>query len=185
MASHIYICPVGPVDEAILVHVAERVTTLSGIACKISSGTENPEYAYDRTRDQYNGKLILKHLSEAYRPDTLGIMGITNIDMYVPILKYVYGLAQLEGRCAVISLQRLRPQFYDQQPDRSLLLTRAEKTASHELGHSFGLTHCRNRRCVMYPSTRIEDTDRKQQDFCPTCLALFQWYLEKDPDTPH
>jgi len=142
---------------------------------------EEPEYAHDKRRSQYNSKLILRHLQQHCRPDTLRLIGITHMDIYVPILKYVFGLAQMEGQCAVISLHRLCPQFYDKPSDHNLFMSRAEKTALHELGHSFGLIHCRDRRCVMYPSTVIRDTDLKYPDFCPTCFELLRWYLSKNP----
>lgn len=140
---------------------------------------ENPEYAYDEKRQQYNSKLILERLAQYHSHDTVRSVGITCVDLYVPVLKYVFGLAEIEGRCAIISTYRLRPQFYEQPADPYLLLDRVEKTAMHELGHTLGITHCRDRNCVMYSSSRIEDTDFKQTDFCPTCLDLFRWNLDR------
>lgn len=179
MSGCVTICSVGPVDEGILEHIAECISTRCGLTCRISSRMENPKYAYNDTRRQYNSKQILKHLLQQCTRDTLRLIGVTHVDLYVPILKYVFGLAQIEGQCSIISLHRLLPQFYDQPSNPDLLLARVEKTALHELGHTFGITHCRDRRCIMYSSTRIEDTDLKQPDFCPTCFELFQWYLKK------
>ena len=175
------ICPVGSVDKEILEFLAERISTRCELVCGISQGLENPHYAYSKTRCQYNSKLILKRLLQSCTHDTVRLIGITPVDLYVPVLKYVFGVALIEGKCAVISLHRLRPQFYDQPSDRHLFMTRVEKTAIHEIGHSFGLTHCRDRRCVMYPSTRIKDTDFKQADFCASCFELFRWYIKKYP----
>ena len=140
--------------------------------------TENPKYAYNEGRGQYNSKLILSHLSRSCPEDTLRFMGVTHVDIYVPILKYVFGLAQVAGKCFLISTHRLYPEFYDQPPNTDILLERVEKTAIHELGHTFGLTHCRDKRCVMFSSTKIENTDLKEPDFCPTCFDLFQWFLD-------
>jgi len=136
-----------------------------------------PEYAYNVARCQYDSRVILKRLIQSCKDDTR-LLAVTQVDLYVPILKYVYGLAQVGGRCSLISLHRLCPEFYDQPSDPALLLDRAEKTAIHELGHTLGLTHCRYQRCVMYSSTSIENTDFKNPDFCPTCFELFKWYLE-------
>jgi len=140
---------------------------------------ETPRYAHNETRGQYDAKMILKKMRHQSPPASFRVMGVTELDLYVPILKYVYGLAQIEGKCALISLCRLRPQFYAQPPNPDLFLKRALKTALHELGHTFGLTHCRNRRCAMYSSTRIEDTDYKSCEFCPTCQELLKWYIQK------
>ena len=150
-----------------------------GVRCIVSSGMDNPKYAYDEKRCQYNSKLILKNMIKCCPNDTLGFMGVTRLDLFVPILKYVFGLSQVEGKCSVISIHRLLPQFYEEPPDPNLLNSRIEKTALHELGHSIGLTHCRNRRCVMYSSTKIEHTDFKGSEFCPTCFELLKWYIKK------
>lgn len=139
---------------------------------------ENPEYAFDERRCQYNSKSILKNLMVQCPEDALRFMGVTQVDLFVPILKYVFGVSQVEGRCSVISLHRLRPQFYENPPDPGLFIERVKKTALHELSHSLGLTHCQDRSCVMHSSTTIEDTDYKKSLFCPTCFELFTWYLE-------
>ena len=179
MSNSVTICSVGSVDEGILEHIAKCISIRCGLTCRISLRTENPRYAYNDTRCQYNSKLILKRLLQQSPLDTFRLIGVTTVDLYVPILKFVFGLAQIEGKCSIISLHRLCPRFYDQPSNPDLLLTRVEKTALHELGHTLGITHCRNRHCVMYSSTRIEDTDFKHSEFCPTCLDLFQWFLKK------
>jgi len=139
---------------------------------------DSPEYAFDNKRRQYNSKLILKRLAELPH-DSLKLLAVTQVDLFVPILKYVFGLAQVGGRCAVISTYRLSPLFYGHMPHQDLLLERVGKTALHELGHSIGLTHCRDRRCVMHTSTTIADTDFKQSNLCRTCLELCRWRLER------
>jgi len=173
------ICSLGSVDEGILDHIAKCISIRCGLSCRVSMGMGNPRYAYNDIRGQYNSKLILKHLLQQSAYDTLRLVGVTSVDLYVPILKFVFGLAQIDGKCSIISLHRLYPRFYDQPADPDLFLSRVEKTALHELGHTFGITHCRDRHCVMFSSTRIEDTDFKRAEFCPTCLELFHWFLNK------
>ena len=177
LSKSITICSLGPLDKMITEHVAEHISTRCGLQYKISSRMDSLKYAFDEKRDQYNSKLILKHFTELSH-NSLKFLAITQVDLFVPILKYVFGLAQVGGQCAIISTYRLRPQFYDHDPNQDLLMDRIGKTALHELGHSLGLTHCRDRRCVMHSSTNIGDTDFKRSDFCPTCFELFRWQLE-------
>lgn len=177
MSRCITICPIGPLEKGILKSIAKQISLRCGFICDISKEMEMPEYAYNVARCQYDSRVILKRLIQSCKDDTR-LLAVTQVDLYVPILKYVYGLAQVGGRCSLISLHRLCPEFYDQPSDPALLLDRAEKTAIHELGHTLGLTHCRYQRCVMYSSTSIENTDFKNPDFCPTCFELFKWYLE-------
>ena len=172
-------------DNVILEDLAGHIQDHCGLECRISRALENPGYAYDEKRSQYDSKRILKHLIETFPPDTLRLIGVTDVDLFVPILKYVYGLAQIEGECALISIYRLRPQFYEQPFNQGILLSRVEKTALHELGHTFGLTHCRDRRCVMHSSTRIKDTDFKHPNFCQTCLELLHWHLKRSKKPLH
>jgi len=106
-------------------------------------------------------------------------LGVTGVDLFVPILRYVFGLAEVEGCRAIISTHRLRPEFYEEPPNPQLLLERVEKTAFHELGHTFGITHCRDRHCVMFSSVQIENTDAKGADFCGSCLTLLEWSLQR------
>lgn len=178
MAKCVVICPIGSVDQGMLERIARHIGTRCSIMCHIYPRMESPDYAYDERRCQYSSTTILKHLMKCCPDEVLGFTGVTCVDLFVPILKYVFGLAEMEGRCSIISLHRLRPEFYDRPPDQGLLEERLIKTVLHELGHCLGLTHCKNRHCVMYSSVKIEDTDFKRTTFCPTCSELFTWRVE-------
>ena len=39
----------------------------------------------------------------------------------------------------------------------------------HELGHAFGLAHCRDFGCVMHASTNVGEVDLKRGEFCAAC----------------
>jgi len=173
--------PIGPVDDLLLADLARHLTDQWGFACHIVKARSNPAHAFNEQRKQYDAKLILKSLM-AERPRHIHrLIGVTGADLYVPILKFVYGLAEINGHCALISLHRLNPEFYDQPPNPGVLQRRCEKTALHELGHMLGLTHCRDRRCIMYSSTKIEDTDFKDAALCPSCSDLLAWHRSTTP----
>jgi archaemetzincin len=177
LSRRIAICCLGPLDPTIPRYLADHISTRCDLTCDVSPSMESPTYAFDKKRCQHNSKLILKRLAGVAH-DALKLLAITDVDLFVPILTYVFGLAEVGGPCAVISTNRLRPQFYGYPPNQVLLMERIEKTALHELGHSLGLIHCRDRRCVMHSSTSIADTDFKQSHFCPTCFEIFRWHIE-------
>jgi archaemetzincin len=140
-----------------------------------------PEAAYDPARRQWNSMEVLKHLLRRAPGGTARVLGVTVRDLFVPVLSFVYGQAQLRGRVAVISLARLRPEFYGLPGDPELVATRAAKEAVHEVGHLFGLVHCPDRRCPMSLSVGLEELDSKIAEHCPSCSALLRGSLEMHP----
>ncbi len=150
-----------------------------GISCRVLSPLGNPHFAYDERRSQYECRALLERLKASCPEGGLGILGVTRVDLFLPALKYVFGLSELGGRAAVISTYRLRPEFCEKAQDWDLLMERLEKTAVHEVGHLVGLTHCRDARCVMHASTIIEHTDAKLATLCPTCMELLRWELKQ------
>jgi archaemetzincin len=137
-----------------------------------------PEEAYDEEREQYRSHIILPKVHDyatRYRSDKA--LGITDADIYAFGLSFVFGEAEHCGRAALISLYRLRPEFYGGPADNQLFSDRAAKEATHELGHTFGLAHCSNTYCVMYFSNSIFETDRKQTLFCGKCYVQVETVL--------
>ncbi len=166
MGNEIIVAAVGTVEPKILTHVCVMVTETFGPPCRIGDALPAPEYAYDPRRRQYAAEAILErlHPGRAER-----VLGVVDLDLYVPQLNFVFGLADHRGRRAVIALPRLRESFYGAPDDEALFLARVVKEAVHELGHTYRLGHCRNRRCVMAFSNSLADTDYKGSEFCARC----------------
>jgi archaemetzincin len=97
------------------------------------------------------------------------VLGVTACDLFVPVLTFVFGEAQLDGNCAVVSTARLHEDFYGMPARTDLLRERLVKEAAHELGHTFGLRHCADWRCVMASSHAVERLDVKTAEFCGAC----------------
>jgi len=129
------------------------------------------EFAFDAGRRQYGSAGVLEMLMRICPPDADKLLALTGLDLFVPVLTFVYGHAQLHGRLALVSLARLRQEFYGLAPNREVFLERAHKEALHELGHTFGLVHCADRLCAMALSTNIGQIDRKRDAFCTACAA--------------
>ena len=167
--KHVDIIPIGDIDNRVLHRLSITVDRCFGYPCRINEAWEIPSYAYNPDRKQYYSTMILKELCGGIKNDSIRTIGVTNLDLYIPIFTFVFGEAQLESHCAIISLSRLRQEFYGLRSDDTLFMSRVEKEAIHELTHTFGLTHCYDVNCVMHASYTIGDTDIKSDQFCKLC----------------
>jgi len=170
----IHLIPVGGMDEEPLRWLTAPLGERFGCPCAIGEGVAMPPEAYNPRRGQYLSSAILHAIENKLPPDALRVLGVADVDLYVPELNFVFGEAQLGGRVAVISVARLRPEFYGLEPNPKLAQGRMLKEAVHELGHTFGLRHCGNEGCVMRFSNSLLDTDRKGDDFCLRCRRMLR-----------
>lgn len=139
-----------------------------------------PKETFDKTRNQHRSKAILTKIkSYAEKDETLNrILGIVDVDIFASGLNFVFGEAECPGKAALISLWRLKPEFYGRPSNMELFLERSTKEAVHELGHTLGLMHCSNPFCVMYFSNSIFETDRKQSLFCNQCYLKVEMVID-------
>jgi archaemetzincin len=142
--------------------------------CRIRPETFDIAFALDARRQQYYSTAIIQQLEGTGDLDAR-VLGVTACDLYVPVLTFVFGEAQLDGNCAVVSGARLEDEFYGLPGSETLYRERLVKEAAHELGHTFGLRHCADWRCVMSSSHAVERLDVKGADFCRACRTpIFQ-----------
>jgi archaemetzincin len=166
--SPIFIWWIGEVapDGRMLEHVALHLSRSFGRPAVRFESPERPRHAFDPRRKQHLSGVILKWLLEA-GPGAGKVLGVTDRDLFIPILTYVFGEAQLGGGAAVVSTARLMEDVDLVGP--KLLVERLAKEAVHEVGHAFGLVHCPDPRCVMSRSSAVHDVDEKSPDLCAEC----------------
>jgi archaemetzincin len=158
-------------DPGHLQELAQGVAMETGWAVLPLASGMAIDYAYDSVRRQHHSSRILLGLKNLV-PDGDRILGVTCVDLFIPILTFVFGEAQLNGPTAVVSSFRLNPELYGLAPDDRLSMQRLLKESIHELGHTFGLRHCIDFECVMHASTYAEEIDLKQKHFCRQCKDL-------------
>ncbi len=126
---------------------------------------------YDPMRRQYNGNNIIKKIDSTSSNQFIKKIGLFRVDLFIPILTYIFGQAVLNGTTGIASLYRLRNEQYGMEKDDDLLFDRFRKVIIHELGHTFGLVHCHIPACVMRSSTYVEDIDQKERNICNSCKS--------------
>jgi archaemetzincin len=171
----ILLVTVPPCDDYLIGALVSPLRSIFQIPVDRYSGeTIDPTFAFDAYRNQYNSTAVISAFLQRFGGSGHKILGVTSVDFFVPVLTYVFGEAQLDGPIAVVSSHRLDDTLYGLPPNPELINQRLLKEAVHELGHTFGLIHCHDYRCVMHTSTTAEDIDVKSDRFCRTCEALVQ-----------
>jgi archaemetzincin len=177
-ASYFALAAVGAVEPEILSELEICLRDAYGFPVRRLAPLPEPEYAYDAERRQYSSILVLGELAARCPESAVKLLAVTEKDLFIPILTFIYGQAQLGGTLGIISLARLRQEFYGLPPNREILLARAKKEALHEAGHMFNLTHCGDRGCVMCLATNLRQLDLKNDRYCEACAALVRETIE-------
>ena len=159
--------PLGNIADEIMEELKDKVGGIFHCPVEIKAGFSDLYQAYNPEREQYLSSKLLASLKKSEREER--VVGIADVDLYVPRLNYVFGEADTVSGTAIVSLCRLRQEYYGLAPDEALFLKRATKEIVHELGHTFGLGHCPNNKCVMHFSNSLADTDLKEAHFCNMC----------------
>ncbi|MDH4217894.1 MAG: archaemetzincin family Zn-dependent metalloprotease [Candidatus Aminicenantes bacterium] len=174
----ITLVPLGLDEESHLEVLGGDLERVFDFQVRIVNRKEIPANSYNPQRNQYQAPLFLKALRRCMDPEKKEkVLGVTDKDLYVEGLNFVFGQAELQGSFAMISFTRLHQSFYALPEDRVLFLKRIKKEAVHELGHTFGLRHCPNSDCVMCFSNSLHDTDRKSAEFCQSCKTRLEQLL--------
>lgn len=163
--------PIGEVNGGLLRELGPAMAEIFRVPCEVLPATADPDFAYHGERQQFHSSEILHRMQGLLRPSCWRMLAVTAVDLYIPILTFVFGEAQVGGPCALVSLHRLRQEFYGLAPDEDLLRHRLLKEAVHEIGHTLNLTHCEDYQCAMAPSHAVEWIDLKDSTLCGSCQA--------------
>ena len=168
------VVPFGEVPEIASKTIAANILGYMHMDTEIVPPLENPEYAFDKGRLQYNAGTILKVFETIPFRDYEKVVGVIDVDLFIPILTHVFGEARQGGRYALVSLFRLKRNSDGSTPPMSVFLERTAKVALHEMGHLFNLMHCMDERCLMHFSGGLGDLDKAPLFFCRYCSIYFR-----------
>jgi archaemetzincin len=169
----IRVIPVGKIQQQILDAVQAELQDRLDARCRLMDKQDVPNESYNQWRKQYNAEVVMntisRSLSGKFIDKNIPTLILTDADLYYSGLNFVFGLEDPEKSTAIVSIARLKPEFYKERPDAKKLLERTVKEVIHEIGHYLGLDHCHNNYCVMCFSPSVQDVDIKDKNFCKEC----------------
>lgn len=176
MVKHPFIglVALGPVDPEILRRLSTAIAKFFLLPVRILPPQPLLPETYHPTRQQYHAGQLLEFLLDHVETGAFRILGVTAGDLYIPIFTFVFGEGQLNGRAALISLFRPRGDADGTTPSRKVFLARLIKLSLHELGHTLGLGHCREKGCLMEFAANLERLDQTRIALCSYCRILLQ-----------
>jgi archaemetzincin len=156
---------VGSPSPTLLKDLEEPLATHMGLTAVVSrTALPRPDYAFNKVRAQYHCNAILRRLTTLLEPGQSMVMGVTDVDLFVPDTPFVFGESDRESHAAVVSVARLRT-----GADPEQLKRRVQVQGVHRAGHLLGLSYCEDPRCVMCFAQTPGDNDRKQLALCNQC----------------
>jgi len=167
--GHIGIVPINAMDATFLERLALCLEERFLLSCEVERTLRIPRTTQNSVRKQMFLNTLVTRVASTPATDGGLRLAVTDFDLYKTSHQFIFGDASEEHRVAVVSLHRLRSDFYGEQADSNLLFQRTLKESVHDLGHALGLKHCFNARCAMYFSNSIYDTDNKLSHFCDSC----------------
>lgn len=147
--------------------IRDEIKRIYGYPTEILPLLDDLEFAFHPNRNQYHSTPVLEQLALKAPADAIKVLALVQVDLFIPILTHVYGEAQLGGTACIISIARLIT-----GPDMGGVDSgagRIVKEATHELGHCFDLRHCEDEHCIMHYCRKLEDVDKKSNQFCRYC----------------
>jgi archaemetzincin len=157
------------IEIGVLDRLAASLARVFRVSCHVRENVLDVAFAIDEGRGQYHSTAILGAMQASANGTGVHLLAVTSLDLYVPVLTFVFGEAQLAGPCGIVSTHRLAESFYGLPANTPLEADRLLKEAVHELGHTLGLRHCRDWRCAMASTHAVERLDVKEPRLCREC----------------
>ncbi len=166
------VIPAGTLESWVIDTVKQAVHVRFGMEIQLLDPTTIPEEAKNESRRQIEATQVMRGVLPELPAGKQRAVVLLDEDLFIPMLTFVFGLAQVGGRVALVSLARLRQEYYGLPANPDVVRTRLVKEVLHELGHTFGLVHCPDVRCVMSVANTVQHVDQKSSEFCGGCRSV-------------
>jgi archaemetzincin len=169
MYEKIYVVPLDENSRPYAEWLGQSLSRKMGFRLQTGIVSRLPDEAYNANSNQYYAVPILSKLELLKGAEDEILLAVADEDLYIPSQNFVFGQSNSIGRTAIVSILRLKPEYYGLPDDEDLVRSRLLAAALHELGHLLGLRDCSNE-CVMRRIRNVNELDRRPGGFCPNCL---------------
>jgi archaemetzincin len=170
---NLLISPIGDFDPALLEEIGDRLYQVYGFPSQVAPALLDLSFAYHPAREQYHSTPILNKIGSSAPKGYLKVLVLTHVDLFIPILTYVFGEAQLDGKACIVSTFRLSEDNFSIDPEKTFN-KRIIKESIHEIGHTFNLRHCKNKECIMNYCHSVKEVDLRKDFLCRYCKVLLE-----------
>lgn len=169
--NSIIISPIGDLPDKLMRRIGCEIERIFEHETEVIPLMQERDLPVDAVRGQVHSTAVLETISSLAPSHALKVLAVTRADLFIPILTYVFGEAQLGGKSCILSTHRLIEPPWPTTAEQGLYC-RVAKEAVHELGHTFNLRHCPEHHCIMHYCRSLRDVDRKSNDLCRYCKVL-------------
>ena len=164
----IAIQPLGEIDPSVVRGLTDHMRSILAAEVVVLPVRAIPRSAYYAPRNRYRGERILDDLEAQVPGRVTKIVAVMARDLSATKREIydwgILGIAGLSRRAAVVSIHRLA------RHRTRLLDKRLSQVVTHELGHTYGISHCPTARCLMNDACgSLRTVDRSSGTFCATC----------------
>ncbi|MES2616653.1 MAG: archaemetzincin [Bacteroidota bacterium] len=156
-------------NTALIEHLKKKITAFYGCKVTIIQQLQTPSNCYIPENNRYSADSILKFLLHQKKEGEV-IQGLMETDICTAKNNNpywgVFGLGYCPGSSSVISTFRIEKK----SNSKELLLRRMTNVSLHELGHNFGLAHCKDSTCLMKSAKGlIKNVSDPHPKLCDKC----------------
>jgi archaemetzincin len=169
-SNNVAVLPMGPFPKDLLEKISAGLRAELGCRVDILVPVALPQSAFYNPRRRYRAEKLLTFLRGSRVPPATKILGVTAVDISTTAHGVhdwgVLGLGQLGGEACVMSTFRCRRAANGDQQVHFRMVT----TCIHEVGHTLGLDHCPDARCLMTDARgSVLTVDRTSGRMCARC----------------
>jgi len=168
--------PLGRVSASDISTARHGIEAMFSARVEVRPAVALPKNAYYPPRRRYRADDLISFL--AGRTNSKRVIGLTAVDVSTTkdaVKDWgVLGLGNETMRACVVSTFRMGRK----RVPATVFRARLVNVCDHELGHTYGLPHCPNPRCVMADAHgKLSTFDDSTGDFCVDCRAKLGRFL--------